>query len=284
MEVAYIQVTGTQAIPSRIVAIPAGIVGATVRMSYADDPWGDLIKNVVFRHDGKTVTVLNAGKTVNVPPELVSEPSEKPVLVGVCGVDKNDTVMIPTLWARISPVYCGADLNGDPSADPALPVWAQLQQEDAQIRQEVADVQAAVGNAQETADKALAANPDWDQNDPTQPDYIKNRTHFIESAGGGGERVHQLSERFIPDTIARSNWVSNVQRKAEEAYGLAWQNSDNMRRYFVRTPGQIEVGQTIRLKSVEEDRTVWEAVDLPTDEHINSLIDTKLGVIENGAY
>ena len=26
------------------------------------------------------------------------------------------------------------------------------------------------------------------------------------------------------------------------------------------------------------------AADIPSDEHINSLIDTKLGVIENGSY
>ena len=30
--------------------------------------------------------------------------------------------------------------------------------------------------------------------------------------------------------------------------------------------------------------TLAEKTDIPTDAHINSLIDTRLGVIENGAY
>ncbi len=72
--------------------------------------------------------------------------------------------------------------------------------------------------------------------------------------------------------------------RADEAYGLGYTNSDNMRRYFIKVPGEIEVGQTIKLTSVEEDRTVWEATDFPSDEHINELINNALGVIENGTY
>ena len=48
------------------------------------------------------------------------------------------------------------------------------------------------------------------------------------------------------------------------------------------------VGQTIKVKAVNESGkpTAWEAVDIPsavTDEHINSLIDAKLGAIKNGS-
>lgn len=46
------------------------------------------------------------------------------------------------------------------------------------------------------------------------------------------------------------------------------------------------VGQTIVVKAVDDNGkpTEWETADLPTDEHINSLIATALGVIENGTY
>ena len=46
------------------------------------------------------------------------------------------------------------------------------------------------------------------------------------------------------------------------------------------------VGQTVRIAEVNENGvpTVWEAVDFPSDTHINALIDAKLGVIENGYY
>lgn len=49
------------------------------------------------------------------------------------------------------------------------------------------------------------------------------------------------------------------------------------------------VGQIAKISAVDSDGkpTAWEPVDIPsgvTDDYINSLIDTKLGVIENGAY
>ena len=50
----------------------------------------------------------------------------------------------------------------------------------------------------------------------------------------------------------------------------------------------ITVGQIIKVKAVDENGkpTEWEAVDIPsavTDDHINSLIDAKLGAIKNGS-
>ena len=49
------------------------------------------------------------------------------------------------------------------------------------------------------------------------------------------------------------------------------------------------VGQIAKITAVDDTGkpTAWESVDMPsdvTDDHINSLIDTKLGVIENGSY
>ena len=52
------------------------------------------------------------------------------------------------------------------------------------------------------------------------------------------------------------------------------------------------VGQTVKIKSVDEDGvpTEWEATgfdDVPTDDHINELIRTalnKIGVAEEGVY
>lgn len=46
---------------------------------------------------------------------------------------------------------------------------------------------------------------DWNQNDSTQPDYIKNRTHWIE-----GSTYHTLSDNFIPETIARTSAVEEI--------------------------------------------------------------------------
>lgn len=215
MEVAHIHVSGTQAHPGRVQPITAGIVGAVVRMSYTDDPWDGLIRNVVFRHDGKSVVILNAGKTVQLPAELVAEPSREPVFVGVCGVDANDTVLIPTLWAKIGPVNPSPSLSGEPAVGPSLPIWAQLQQADARIEQK--------------ADNAFAA---------------------AQAAASAAAKAQQTADGAI------------------------------------QAPLTAKVGQIVKVADVDENGkpVEWEATDMITDEHINSLIDAKLGVIENGYY
>lgn len=74
-----------------------------------------------------------------------------------------------------------------------------------------------------------SGSPDWNQNDETAPDYIKNRTHYVNTDG----TVVPLDEKFIPDTIARTSTAT--------------------------------VGQTIVVKSVDENGvpTKWEAADMP---------------------
>ena len=56
--------------------------------------------------------------------------------------------------------------------------------------------------------------------------------------------------------------------------------------YVIPLPSTAQVGQLLSVKAVDENGkpTEWETVDMPTDGHINSLIDAKLGVIENGTY
>lgn len=270
MEVAYIQVSGTQAIASRIQNIPAGIVGAVVRMSYADDPWCGLCKNVVFRHEGKSVTVMNAGKIVTVPPELIAAPSKEPVLVGVCGVDANNTVLIPTLWAKISPVFPSADLSGDPAADPSLPLWAQLQQADAQIIQKADNAKAAADNAKAAADNATAA------------------ANAASAAAGSAAQVAQAAQNTanqgVQNAAAAAQAAATADGKAQAAAAAAaaaQATADGA----IQSPATAAVGQTIVVKSIDGNGkpTAWEAADFPppvTDEHINELIYAALGPIE----
>ena len=54
----------------------------------------------------------------------------------------------------------------------------------------------------------------------------------------------------------------------------------------IPSPVTAAVGQTVVVKAVDGNGvpTEWEAADMPSDDHINGLIDTKLGVIENGTY
>lgn len=50
------------------------------------------------------------------------------------------------------------------------------------------------------ADKSDIVSADWNAS-AGNPGHIENRTHWIED---DGETVHQLDDKFIPDTIARN--------------------------------------------------------------------------------
>ena len=52
------------------------------------------------------------------------------------------------------------------------------------------------------------AKADWNQNDETAIDYVKNRTHWVEEGESTGNvTYHHLDENFLPSTIARTSYV-----------------------------------------------------------------------------
>lgn len=53
------------------------------------------------------------------------------------------------------------------------------------------------GAAKQIAASAVSVQADWNQNDPTRPDYVKNRP-FYEAEDG---EVHKIPEKYLPDGI-----------------------------------------------------------------------------------
>lgn len=102
-----------------------GIVGATVSIQYEDSIWNSLSKTVVFQSE-ETRDVLNVDGTVTIPLEVVSK-SGGHLRMGVYGVDAQNHVVIPTLWADLGVIKTAASPSGDTSSDLSLPVWAQIQ-------------------------------------------------------------------------------------------------------------------------------------------------------------
>ena len=101
----------------------------TVRFVFSPD-WDGLTKTAVFSNGKTTVDVLAAnwdGDTVLVPHEVLAVPGRH-ARVGVYGSDESG-VVLPTVWVTLGKVQPGADPSGDETADPALPVWAQLQRQ-----------------------------------------------------------------------------------------------------------------------------------------------------------
>ena len=60
------------------------------------------------------------------------------------------------------------------------------------------------------ADKTSIVQADWNQNDETALDYVKNRTHWIED---DGETYHPIDEKFLPETVATKEYVENLYKK-----------------------------------------------------------------------
>lgn len=101
----------------------------TVQFVFSPD-WDGLTKTAVFSNGKTTVDVLAAnwdGDTVPVPHEVLAVPGRH-ARVGVYGANESG-VVLPTVWVSLGKVQPGADPSGDVSADPALPVWAQLQKQ-----------------------------------------------------------------------------------------------------------------------------------------------------------
>ena len=125
MIVAKIQVSGAIARTLYKKVIPAGIIGAQVEFEYAEDIWQGLHKTVVFR-GAVTKDVVTDENIVTMPPEVAEKPRSL-LIVGVYGVDAEGNLAIPTVWADLGLVRESANPSGDPTTDPSLPVWAQIQ-------------------------------------------------------------------------------------------------------------------------------------------------------------
>lgn len=110
--------------------LTAGMSKAVTVQFVFSPEWDGLTKTAVFTNGKTTVDVLAAnwdGDTVPVPHEVLAVPGRH-ARVGVYGADESG-VVLPTVWVSLGKVQPGADPSGDASADPSLPVWAQLQKQ-----------------------------------------------------------------------------------------------------------------------------------------------------------
>lgn len=110
--------------------LTAGMSKAVTVQFVFSPEWDGLTKTAVFTNGKTTVDVLAAnwdGGTVPVPHEVLAVPGRH-ARVGVYGADESG-VVLPTVWVSLGKVQPGADPSGDASADPSLPVWAQLQKQ-----------------------------------------------------------------------------------------------------------------------------------------------------------
>lgn len=165
MVIAKVTVTGTSIQTDWCKKIPQGIIGAKVQIKYADECWGLLNKTVVFR-SSVTKDVLNAGDEVLVPLEVVKNAGAT-LFMGIYGTNADSTIAVPTFWTSLGKIQGATDPSGDPSTDPSLPVWAQMERRFEKLMYLADNPQEAI------------APPDWNATE-SEPGHIQNRTHWVE--------------------------------------------------------------------------------------------------------
>ena len=120
-----IEVTGNVArVIERPARITAGTVGLPVEFSF-DGQWEGLDKTAVFQA-GHLCKIAYRLKDEEVVPWEVLEKPGAWLSIGVYGVNEDGSVAIPTIWANVCAISISAHPNGDPSAEPTLPVYQQL--------------------------------------------------------------------------------------------------------------------------------------------------------------
>lgn len=124
-----ITINRTCAMLDRCEQFTSGRVGARIKFSFSSE-WAGLSKTAVFTNGDTTIDVLNVADEITIPHEVLAI-SGKKLKVGVYGFTVDDhgniEIAIPTVYADLGKVVKGADPSGDVSADPTLPVWAQIQ-------------------------------------------------------------------------------------------------------------------------------------------------------------
>lgn len=117
-------VTGASARAEVDGLLTSGMVGIPVTITY-DSAWAGLTKALVCRGGSVIRTIVDVGDAATVPHECMI--ANTTLQIGVEGRNADGTLVIPTVWARCGLICSGANADADPSADPTLPVWAQIQ-------------------------------------------------------------------------------------------------------------------------------------------------------------
>lgn len=149
-------VTGASARAKVDGLLTSGMVGIPVTI-VCDGAWDGLTKSMVCRAGSIVKTILNVGNTATVAHECMVP--NQTLFIGIEGRNADGTLVIPTVWARCGLICSGANADADPSTDPTLPVWAQIQQLMTDLAEQSAEsAKAANGAAEQSAESRDAAD------------------------------------------------------------------------------------------------------------------------------
>lgn len=238
----------------------AGSYGLEKLHVTADAVWDGLTITATFTNSGSTTVAVTDG-AVDVPPEATRMPTRDRVRYGQIafkGADADGSIRLIS-----TPIYykvqASSATDGENTIDPTPDQYAQFVAEvtaEADRAEAAADRAESAGSTVTPEQIAEAVNSYLDENpvQATPIDATLTQSGQAADAAAVGDRLSALSERIagIPSGA-----------DGKSAYQYA-----------------VEGGYT----GTETEFAAKLAEEIPSDDHINSLIDTKLGVIENGAY
>ena len=114
--------------------LTSGMVGKEVKLEFSEE-WENFSKTVVFSAGEVSRDVAAIHGAVTIPHEVLAE-GRNHLYVGVYGIS-GDGRVIPTVRARGPFIQPGAEPAGEKGREPTLPVWAQIHQQIAGLREEV---------------------------------------------------------------------------------------------------------------------------------------------------
>ena len=271
---------------------------------------------------GESRTILGVGTAAKVAPEVMI--AGEVLYLGIEGYNEDGSLVMPTTWACCGTIQDGVKTEGGSSEDPTLPIWAQLQAQidrfpetiDAAIEDAVqtGEFRGEDGNGIQSAvlnsDYTLTLNFD-DGTSYTTPsirgetgkDYVltkADKAEIAELVGGTGPSQNGGESYFcVVDVTDGWSSIDMTYAEIQEAYasgkilvlyseGVQF-NLVSADHGFVFERCYMEGTKLVTERYSLSDGMILHnpraiVLDVPTDDHINELIDTALGVIENGTY
>ena len=220
-------VTGARAWASVTGPLTSGMVGIPVTIEY-DEAWDGLTKNLVCRcspwgaDDGEARVILNVEKNATVAHEVMK--SDMYLYLGIEGFSNDGKLVIPTTWAKCGKIQYGANTCEDPSTNPELPVWNQLQTEiekikrDTVTQEQLTDIQICAQAAVQAASSAAQAQ--------------KAAEAAAEAAAGSAQNANAAAEAAEEARAAAVDAAADALGYAEDAEAhatAAKRSEDNSR-------------------------------------------------------
>lgn len=221
-----LKVTGAHAWATVNGPLTSGMVGLPVTIEY-DEAWEGLTKNLVCRcspwncDGGETRTILNVGETAVVAHEVMQ--AGQCLHLGVEGFREDGRLVLPTVWAMCGEIQHGANADGDPAADPTLPMWNQLQAQIEQINRDgiTQEKMDEINACADTAAQAARSAERSEGNAAVASNLAVSSANSAEEFAIQAQTSEKNARTSASSAANLANGALQAQRAAEDAAGRA---------------------------------------------------------------